>query len=192
MSLSDYLEYRKQADHQLKTKQEVETKKNDVKLRLQEFVLQKQQRELANNIKHGSTFSEKKNFCDYKPSEPAIVSHCDSESADTEVYAHMPSSTPSSFFRVLPRISPVIEDDSLPAFHLSSRSSHSRTSPRQSLASSSSSLFDEYKGHLEAGAAYRSPSRHGVLRPVGRTQSAPLPLAHPGQHAGHYYYMSRK
>ena len=43
-------------------------------------------------------------------------------------------------------------------------------------------FFQDYRGYLAAPAPYNpSPPRHGKLRPVGRTQSAPLPLGHPGK-----------
>merc|ERR1719422_2670950 len=86
----------------------------------------------------------------------------------------------------LPRISPVQEDETQPVSHFqySPRSSRSIASPfgdlAGSLGSSSSSLLEDGRGYLQAPTPYNpSPPRHGKLRPVGRTQSAPLPLAHP-------------
>ena len=81
---------------------------------------------------------------------------------------------------------PVQEDETQPISHFqySPRSSRSIASPfgdvAGSLGSSSSSLLEDGRGFLQAPTPYNhSPPRHGKLKPVGRTQSAPLPLAHP-------------
>ena len=106
--------------------------------------------------------------------------------SDAEVSSLL-SSNPS-LFKALPRISPVQEDEAaVPIrFQHSPRSVRTPASPfgdlggGASLGSSSSSLLEEGRGVLTAPAPYTpSPPRHGKLRPVGRTQSAPLPLAHP-------------
>ena len=165
----------------LTSKQEQENKKSDVKHRLQEFVLQKKQRELLNSlsISGAPVPHEKEGSSDDNPKDCIFFTGSESEATDTEVSSLLSSS--SSFFKVLPRISPVQEDECLPVYPTSSRSSRSMASP-QSLASSSSSLLEDYRGYLAAPPSYHSPPRHGKLRPVGRTQSAPLPLGHPGFH----------
>ena len=152
------------------------TKKSDVKHKLQEFVLQKKQREILNSINgnFGIVNDDTKEEC----------SPVEMESTDAEVSSLLASS--ASVFKVVPRISPVQEDESQPisGYGCSPRSTRSVASPFGefigSLGSSSSSLLDESRGYLAAPAPYNpSPPRHGKLRPVGRTQSAPLPLAHP-------------
>jgi len=112
------------------------------------------------------------------------MQHSESESTDAEVSSLLASN--SSFFKALPRISPVQEDETQPVTHFqySPRSSRSIASPfgelAGSLGSSSSSLLEDGRALLTAPTPYNpSPPRHGKLRPVGRTQSAPLPLAHP-------------
>ena len=163
------------------------TKKSDVKHKLQEFVLQKKQREIINNSNNniGSLPLAGDELSNFK--ETAIESsmqHSESESTDAEVSSLLLSNT--SFFKALPRISPVQEDETQPISHFqySPRSSQSIGSPfgdlAGSLGSSSSSLLEDGRGFLAAPTLYNpSPPRHGKLRPVGRTQSAPLPLAHP-------------
>ena len=145
-------------------------KRSDVKHKLQEFVLQKKQREILNNINNNLGTEET------QPSEM--------ESTDAEVSSLLSSSP--MMFKALPRISPVPEDENQPVsqFQSSPRSSRSVASPfgdfLGSHGSSSSSLLEGPGG--PAGPAHYNPSppRHGKVRPVGRTQSAPLPLAHPG------------
>ena len=150
-------------------------KKSDVKHKLQEFVLQKKQREILNSL--NSSLGQ---MSDEVREEN---NHCEMESADAEVSSLL--SANASVFKVVPRISPVQEDESHPitGYRGSPWSSHSVTSPFGnvgSVGSSSSSLLEEGRGYLAAPAPYNpSPPRHGKLRPVGRTQSAPLPLAHP-------------
>ena len=152
-------------------------KKSDVKHKLQEFVLQKKQREILNSLNN--------NFHQQTDESKDDNNHSEMESTDAEVSSLLSAS--ASAFKVVPRISPVQEDEFHPmsGYRGSPRSSHSVTSPYGdfigSLGSSSSSLLEESRqGYLPSQTPYNpSPPRHGKLRPVGRTQSAPLPLAHP-------------
>ena len=154
-------------------------KKSDVKHKLQEFVLQKKQREILNNINNNLGQVSEAGTEETQPSEM--------ESTDAEVSSLLSSSP--MVFKALPRISPVPEDENQPVvsqfqFQSSPRSSRSVASPfgefLGSHGSSSSSLLEEGRGYLGPAHYNPSPPRHGKLRPVGRTQSAPLPLAHPG------------
>ena len=137
-------------------------------------MLQKKQREILNNINNNlGQVSE------------SGKEESEMESTDAEVSSLL-SSNPS-VFKAMPRISPVLEDESQPVsqFQCSPLSSRSVASPFGdfvgSHGSSSSSLLDDGRGGYLAPTPYNpSPPRHGKLRPVGRTQSAPLPLAHPG------------
>ena len=156
-------------------------KKSDVKHKLQEFVLQKKQREILNSI---SSLAHQE--ADTRDTEAAAS---EMESADAEVSSLLSAS--ASVFKVVPRISPVQEDEAAPAlaavYGCSPRSCGSRSvaSPfgcellGSGLGSSSSSLLEEAGGRYLAPPYTASPPRHGKLRPVGRTQSAPLPLGHP-------------
>ena len=156
-------------------------KKSDVKHKLQEFVLQKKQREILNSI---SSLAHQE--ADTRDTEAATS---EMESADAEVSSLLSAS--ASVFKVVPRISPVQEDEAAPAlaavYGCSPRSCGSRSvaSPfgcellGSGLGSSSSSLLEEAGGRYLAPPYTASPPRHGKLRPVGRTQSAPLPLGHP-------------
>ena len=150
-------------------------KKSDVKHKLQEFVLQKKQREILNNINNNLGQVSEAGTEDAQPSEM--------ESTDAEVSSLLSSSP--MVFKALPRISPVPEDENQPVsqFQCSPRSSRSVASPfgefLGSHGSSSSSLLEEGRGYLGPAHYNPSPPRHGKVRPVGRTQSAPLPLAHP-------------
>ena len=155
----------------------VPAKKSDVKHKLQEFVLQKKQREILNNINNNLASQD-----DHKDE----ANNAEMESTDAEVSSLLASN--GSMFKVVPpRISPVQEDEAHPisGYGCSPRSSRSVASPYGdfigSLGSSSSSLLEDGRGYLAAPAPGYNPSppRHGKLRPVGRTQSAPLPLAHP-------------
>ena len=173
---TEYMDQHKRLED-LNGRHETENKKSDVKHRLQEFVLQKKQREMLNSL----------SISGHRPISPRggsvddVAKESEAEATDAEVSSFLSST--SSFFKALPRISPVQEDEMLlPSQHYqhSPRSSRSMASPL-SLGSSSSSLLEDYRGHLAAPSAYLpSPPRHGKLRPVGRTQSAPLPLGHPG------------
>lgn len=155
----------------------VPVKKSDVKHKLQEFVLQKKQREILNTINNNISSQD-----DHKDE----ANNAEMESTDAEVSSLLASN--GSMFKVVPpRISPVQEDEAhpIPGYGCSPRSSRSIASPYGdfigSLGSSSSSLLEDGRGYLAAPAPGYNPSppRHGKLRPVGRTQSAPLPLAHP-------------
>ena len=159
------------------TEARVLAKKSDVKHKLQEFVLQKKQREIINNI--NNNISSQDNNKDE-------ANNAEMESNDAEVSSLLASN--GSMFKVVPpRISPVQEDEAHPisGYGCSPRSSRSVASPYGdyigSLGSSSSSLLEDGRSYLAAPAPGYNPSppRHGKLRPVGRTQSAPLPLAHP-------------
>ena len=174
----DFMDQHKRLE-EMSAKQEQEVKKTDVKHRLQEFVLQKKQREILNSIS-GQAEPTRSGSYDDISRESTWAAGSESEGTDAEVSSLLSST--SSFFKALPRISPVQEDEYLQSaatYQPSSRSSRSVASPH-SLASSSSSLLEDYRGYLAAPPAYHSPPRHGKLRPVGRTQSAPLPLGHPG------------
>ena len=178
---SQFMEYMDQHKRleELNGRQEAETKKSDVKHRLQEFVLQKKQREKLNSL---SISGHQHSTSPRTSSTDDVAKEAEVEATDAEVSSFLSSS--SSLFKALPRISPVQEDEMLlPTAHYqhSPRSSRSMASPL-SLGSSSSSLLEEYRGHHAPTLPYiPSPPRHGKLRPVGRTQSAPLPLGHPGQ-----------
>ena len=147
-----------------------------MKHKLQEFVLQKKQREILNNINN--------NLGQVGESGKDDLHQSEMESTDAEVSSLLSST--SSVFKAMPRISPVQEDESQPVsqFQCSPRSSRSVASPFGefvgSHGSSSSSLLEEGRGYLAPVPYNPSPPRHGKLRPVGRTQSAPLPLGHPG------------
>jgi len=177
----DYLEQHKRLE-EVNNKQDSEKKKSDVKHRLQEFVLHKKHREMMNS---GSTPARSESFDDISSTAPA-ASETATEGTDAEVWSLLSSSC--SFLKALPRISPVQEDEYLQPSGIgshypaaSSRSSRSRASPLSVGSSSSSLLQEDYRGLLAAPPPYLpSPPRHGKLRPVGRTQSAPLPLGHPG------------
>ena len=150
-------------------------KKSDVKHKLQEFVLQKKQREILNNINN--------NLGQVSGAGTEEMPASEMESADAEVSSLLSSSP--LVLKALPRISPVLEDENQPVsqFQCSPRSSRSVASPGDfvgSHGSSSSSLLEETRGYPGPAHYNPSPPRHGKLRPVGRTQSAPLPLAHPG------------
>ena len=79
--------------------------------------------------------------------------------------------------KVVPRISPVQEDKAAPARSVASPFGCELLG--SGLGSSSSSLLEEAGGRYLAPPYTASPPRHGKLRPVGRTQSAPLPLGNP-------------
>jgi len=172
--------------HQQQQQQQQDSKRSDVKHKLQEFVLQKKQREILNSTGVPSLQTAGNCFVSHEDLSAwaAAAAACpESEAAtDAEVSSLLASSSP--FFKALPRISPVQEDESqLPfkGYQPSPRSSRSVNSPL-SRGSSSSSLLEEGRGAYPASTPYiPSPPRHGKLRPVGRTQSAPLPLGHPGQ-----------
>ena len=193
----EYIDQHKRLE-EMNLRLDQENKKSDVKYRLQEFVLQKKQREIMNSFSisalpgtmPGALTGAMPGSLPGAP--PRSGSHDDisrestwngtseSESTDAEVSSFLSSN--SAFFRTLPRISPVQEDEYLPSnpYLSSSRSPRSMASPL-SLGSSSSSILEDYRGYLAAPLQYLpSPPRHGKLRPVGRTQSAPLPLGHPG------------
>ena len=172
--LEDAVGSRKQVSESTESKP---AKKSDVKHKLQEFVLQKKQREILNNINNNLGQVSEVGTEETAPSEM--------ESTDAEVSSLLSSSP--MVFKALPRISPVLEDENQPVSHqfqCSPRSSRSVASPFGdfvgSHGSSSSSLLEEGRGYPGPAHYNPSPPRHGKLRPVGRTQSAPLPLAHPG------------
>jgi hypothetical protein len=182
---------------QQQQQQQQETKRSDVKHKLQEFVLQKKQREILNSTGVVSSlqpttancFVSHEDLSAWAAAAAAAAAGPESEAAtDAEVSSLLASSSP--FFKALPRISPVQEDESqLPfkGYQPSPRSSRSVNSPLSRGSSSSSLLEDGGRGAAypplpaNSSAPYiPSPPRHGKLRPVGRTQSAPLPLGHPG------------
>ena len=178
---------------QQQQQQQTETRRSDVKHKLQEFVLQKKQREILNSTgaspmqSSASCFVSHDDLSAWAAAAAAAAAGSESESAtDAEVSSLLAASSP--FFKALPRISPVQEDESQHLFKSylpSPRSSRSVASPL-SRGSSSSSLLEDGRGGvypLQTNAAVPyipSPPRHGKIRPVGRTQSAPLPLGHPG------------
>jgi len=168
--LLEYLDQHRRLEESVAPKK---IEKSDVKSRLQEFVLQKKQRESLSNT-----------------SQEEMGEVPEAEATDAEVSLLLNS---TSYFKALPRISPVQEDETAPR-----KLSHSNHSPRScrslaspwgevgpgSLGSSSSSLLED-SPRLLPSAYTPSPPRLPRLRPVssmqyGRTQSAPLPLAHPG------------
>ena len=178
--LLEYLEQHRRLEEALAGRQnelDKQVKKSDVKHKLQEFVLQKKQREILNNANNSLASSSQGGGEEAMPESSSSMVYSESES-DAEVSSLL-SSNPS-YFKALPRISPVQEDEGQPVgahnFSHSPRSSRSIASPG-SLGSSSSSLLEEARGGYSL--FNNSPPRHGKLRPVGRTQSAPLPLAHP-------------
>lgn len=186
----EYIDQHKRLE-EMNSRLDQENKKSDVKYRLQEFVLQKKQREIMNSFSISSQpgilpgavpgVSPRSGSHDDILRESTWNGTSETESTDAEVSSLLSSN--SAFFRTLPRISPVQEDEYLPSnpYLSSSRSPRSMASPL-SLGSSSSSILEDYRGYLAAPPQYLpSPPRHGKLRPVGRTQSAPLPLGHPGK-----------
>jgi len=183
---------------QQQQQQQQETKRSDVKHKLQEFVLQKKQREILNSTgvvpslqpTTANCFVSHEDLSAWAAAAAAAAGPESEAATDAEVSSLLASSSP--FFKALPRISPVQEDESqLPfkgGYQPSPRSSRSVNSPLSRGSSSSSLLEDGGRGAAypplpaNSSAPYiPSPPRHGKLRPVGRTQSAPLPLGHPGK-----------
>ena len=82
----------------------VPAKKSDVKHKLQEFVLQKKQREILNNINNNLASQD-----DHKDE----ANNAEMESTDAEVSSLL-ASNGSMFKGVPPRISPVQEDEAHP------------------------------------------------------------------------------
>lgn len=167
--LLEYLEQHRRLEETVVTKK---SEKSEVKSRLQEFVLQKKQRESQSSLAGPEEMVQ------------------ETEATDAEVSLLLNS---NSYFKALPRISPVQEDETAPApaFPHSPRSCRSLASPwggevgPASLGSSSSSLLGSDSPRPLPTTYTPSPPRLPRLRPVssmqyGRTQSAPLPLAHPG------------